>query len=123
MFEEREDYDLPCGCVGLRRKNANDPSVWEYFVACPVRISNPQAQVIFQGVKKLRHLWGQTDRWQIIKYKLLEELPDSGFEECEHIAGRFQVPRIKPGRPRTSKVKEKDPGARLKALKFHEVTF
>lgn len=104
-FEAGDDYDLPCGCVGLRRKRECEPDLWDYMVCCPMRISNPQAQVIFKGVRNLRHSRGCVYKWCIIKYKLLEELPDSGFEECEHISGPFQVPKIKPGRPRTTPVK------------------
>ena len=53
---------------------------------------------------------------------LIDELMlEMDFIECEHRAGEFVVPVVPPGRPKSSKVKVKDPGARLKALKFHHL--
>ena len=72
-----------------------------------------------QGVKELHRSKGLVYKWAITKPQLLE----MDFEECERHPGVFDPPVIPPGRPRTSKTKPKDPGARLKALKFHEVTF
>ena len=120
IFKASEEYDLPCGCVGVFRKVESEVGVCEYVVCCPRRIYERQAVALFQGVKELRHTVGKGPSWYVLRSLMLE----MDFIECEHRAGEFVVPRFKPGpTPRSSKVKVKDPGARLKALKFHEVTF
>ena len=117
VFKACEEYDLPCGCVGVFRKVEKEPGVCEYVVCCPRRIYERQAQVVFEGVWDLRHTKGKGPGWYVMRSLLLEQLPDAGFEECEHRAGEFVVPRFKPGpTPRSSKVKEKDPGPCLKRL-------
>ena len=85
----------------------------------PRRICERQAVALFQGAKELRHIKGKGPSWYVMRSCLLE----MDFIECEHRAGEFVVPVVRPGRPKSSKAKERDPGARLKALKFHEVTF
>ena len=109
IFKASEEYDLPCGCVGVFRKVEQEPGVCEYVVCCPRRISERQAVAIFQGAKELRHTVGKGPRWETMRvlYLAME------FMECEHRAGEFVVPR-------SSKVKEKDPGP---VFKFHNVIF
>ena len=119
IFKAGEEYELPRGCDGVRRPVEQEPGVWEYVVVCPQVISCPQAEIVFKGVKELHRSKGLVYKWAITKPQLLE----MDFEECERHPGVFDPPVIPPGRPRTSKTKPKDPGARLKALKFHEVTF
>ena len=119
IFKASEEYDLPCGCVGVFRKVEEEPGVCEYVVCCPRRISERQGVALFQGVKELRHKERKGASWYVMRELLLE----MDFIECEHRAGEFVVPVVPPGRPKSSKVKVKDPGARLKALKFHHVTF
>ena len=109
IFKEGEEYDLPCGCVGVFRKVESEVGVCEYVVCCPRRISNPQAQVIFKGAKELRHTVGKGAGWYVMKSLLLE----MEFIECEHRAGEFVVPVVPPGRPRSSKVKDDLPGPRF----------
>ena len=116
IFKASEEFDLPCGCVGVFRKVESEAGVCEYVVCCPRRLSGRQAVALFQGVKELRHKEGKGASWYVMRELLLE----MEFVECEHRAGEFVVP---PVLPRSSKVKVKDPGARLKALKFHHVTF
>ena len=109
IFKAGEEYELPRGCDGVLRRVEGEPGVCEYVVVCPVRISNPQAKVIFKGVSELRHAFGRVCKWCLTKPRLLE----FEFQECDRWRGSFDVPVIPPGRPRSSKVKEKDPGPRL----------
>ena len=115
IFKAGEEYDLPRGCDGVRRR-LGESEAWEYVVVCPQVISCRQAEIVFKGVSELRHGFGRVCKWDLTKPQLLE----FDFEECERYAGAFDVPEIPPGRPRSSKVKEKDPGPRLK---FHNVVF
>ena len=116
IFKEREEFELPCGCVGVWRKVEEEPGVREFVVCCPRRISERQASVVFQGAKELRHTKGKGPRWETMRLLYLQ----MDFEECAHRPGLFYPPVIPPGRPRSSKVKEKDPGP---AFKFHNVIF
>ena len=119
MFEAGEEYELPRGCDGVRRSSEQEPGAWEYVVVCPQVISERQAEIVFKGVSKLRHRVGRTYKWCIAKPQLLY----MDFEECERHPGVFDPPVVPPGRPKSSKVKDDVPGCRLKALKFHRVTF
>ena len=117
MFKAREEYELPCGCLGVWRRCEKEPGVREFVVVCPRRISAKQSSIIFDGVWELRHKERKGASWYVLRALLLQV----DFEECESRAGVFHVPTVKPGpTPRSSKVKEKDPGARLK---FHNITF
>ena len=110
IFKANEEFDLPCGCLGVWRKVEEESGVCEYVVCCPRRISSLQASVVFQGVKELRHTKGKGPGWYVMRELYLQ----MDFQECEHRAGVFQVPRFKPGpAPGSSKVKFKDPVARL----------
>ena len=117
IFKASQEFELPCGCVGVWRKVEEEPGVREFVVCCPVRISERQASVVFQGVSALRHTKGKGASWYILRLRLLE----MEFEECARRPGEFKVPKFKPGpSPRSSKVKERDPGP---VFKWHNVIF
>ena len=93
FFKACEEYDLPCGCVGVFRKVESESGMCEYVACCPVRITERQASVVFEGVKELRHKEGKGASWYMMRSLLLE----MEFTECEHRAGVFEYPRFKPG--------------------------
>ena len=120
IFKASEEFELPCGCVGVWRRVEDERGVREFVVCCPVRITERQAACVFQGVKELRRTVGKGPSWYVMRHLYLE----MDFQECVRRPGEFKAPKFKPGpSPSNSKAKVKDPGARLKALKFHEVKF
>ena len=88
IFKAGEEYELPCGCDGVCRGLEQEPGMREYIVCCPARISRRQADLVFRGVKELRHSVGRICKWRITKSQLLY----MDFEECERNPGAFQVP-------------------------------
>ena len=117
MFKASEEFELPCGCLGVWRKCEEEPGVRDFVVCCPLRITERQAVCVFQGVKELRHKERKGASWYVLRALLLE----MEFNDCVRRPGEFKAPKFKPGpSPSNSKVKEKEPGARLK---FHNVVF
>ena len=96
LFKAGEEYELPRGCDGVRRRVEAEPGVWEYVAVCPQVISLRQAVFLFYGVRELRHCSGRVVTWDIGKRRLLE----FDFEECERTPGVFYPPVIPTGRPK-----------------------
>ena len=97
IFKAGEEYELPRGCDGVRRRVEGEPGVWEYVAACPQVVSFRQAVFLFYGVRELHHCSGRVLRWTKAKPQLLE----CEFEECEKTPGIFYPPVIPPGRPKS----------------------